>query len=269
MNVIPEKLRAVVIIQARMASTRLPGKVMKDLAGKPVLWHIVDRVKHSFFLNEIIIATTTNPEDDVIESACKSWNILVFRGNSENVLKRYCDAIYFLESGKPKIDYIIRITGDCPLIDPTIIDKVFSAASLGHFDYASNTNPPTFPDGLDVEVISRDILFMANEKAILKSDREHVTPFIWKNPTFKKLNIQHSKNLSALRWTLDNEEDYELIKTVYKYLYTPTKIFFMADILKLLTEKPELKNINSHLLRNEGYNKSLKQDRIIQGDLEQ
>lgn len=266
MTAVTEKPRVITIIQARMGSTRLPGKVMKDLAGKPVLWHIVDRAKHSSLSREVIIATTTNSEDDVIESACHVWNVPVFRGSPENVLKRFCDAVHFMESGKPIIDYIIRITGDCPLIDPTVIDEVARVALSGQYDYISNTNPPTFPDGLDVEVISRDTLFMANEKATLLSEREHVTPFIKKHPAFKKFNIQYSEDLSALRWTLDNKEDYELIKTIYKYLYPASKIFLMADILKLLLKKPGLKNINIHIRRNEGYEKSLSRDRIVQGD---
>jgi len=266
MTPVTEKPRFMTIIQARMGSTRLPGKVMKDLAGKPVLWHIANRVKQSSLSYAVVVATTTNSEDDIIESACHLWNVPVFRGSPENVLERFCGAVQFMESGKPTTDYIIRITGDCPLIDPTVIDEVARVALSGRYDYASNTNPPTFPDGLDVEVISRDVLFLANEKATLQSEREHVTPFIKNHPFFKKYNVQYSKDLSALRWTLDNQEDYELIKIIYNDLFISSKIFLMDDVLKLFLKKPELKNINSHIKRNEGYEKSLSHDRIVRGD---
>ena len=120
----------VTIIQARMGSTRLPGKVMKNLAGKPVLWHIIHRVKRSAVSQMVLVATTTKPEDEIIQSACRTWGIPVFRGSTEDVLQRFCDAIRFLERGRSKTSYIIRITGDCPLIDPFIIDDVVHTASF-------------------------------------------------------------------------------------------------------------------------------------------
>ena len=255
-----------VIIQARMGSTRLPGKVNKDLCGKPVLWHVITRIRQAALPDIILVATTTNPEDELIESLCRKWDIPVFRGAVDDVLRRYCDSVMFLEKTYNKIDYIVRITADCPLIDPQVIDAVISEMFSGKFDYASNTDPPTFPDGLDVEVISRDVLFAANEKATLPSDREHVTPFIRKNPAVKKTNVRYATDLSGLRWTLDTPEDYEFIKNVYTRLYNLPGIFLMTDILNLLEKNPELYRINSHIPRNEGYKKSLSRDRLLRGD---
>jgi spore coat polysaccharide biosynthesis protein SpsF len=236
---------------------------MKDLAGKPVLWHIVNRVKQSTHSQCVIIATTTNPDDDVIESACKRWSIPVFRGDSEDVLKRFCDAVIYLETGNPKIDYVVRITGDCPLIDPAIIDKAVGTALSGKYDYVSNTDPPTFPDGLDVEVISRSALFSAWKNAKLSSEHEHVTPFIRKNKKFRKYNIKNTENLSGLRWTLDNEEDYIFIRKIYEGLSHLSDVFSMQDILNYLKDHPDLQKINEKIPRNEGYEKSLREDRTI------
>ncbi|MFA4823706.1 MAG: glycosyltransferase family protein [Methanoregula sp.] len=256
-----------VIIQARMGSTRLPGKVIKDISGKPVLWHVIHRVQHASLPDAILVATTTNPEDDVIESLCHEWNILVFRGDANDVLRRYCDSVEFLEKTFGNIDSIVRITADCPLIDPQVIDMAVALMHSGSYDYVSNTDPPTFPDGLDVEVIARDILFAAHEKATLLSEREHVTPFIRKDPFVRKTNIRNPTDLSALRWTLDNPEDYAFIKQIYLCLYNPSGIFLMTDILNLLAQKPELEKINSHIKRNEGYEKSLSRESVIRGDL--
>jgi spore coat polysaccharide biosynthesis protein SpsF (cytidylyltransferase family) len=253
------------IIQARMGSTRLPGKVLKNLAGKPVLWHIVNRVKLSMLSEMVLVATTTNPEDDIIQSACNTWGIPVFRGSSDDVLQRYCDAVKYLEAGRSKVDYIIRITGDCPLIDPTIIDEVVRAALSEKYDYVSNTDPPTFPDGLDVEVFCRSALFTACKNATLISEHEHVTPYIRKSENFRKFNVTYQKDLSGLRWTLDNEEDYVFIKKIYDDLFKNSKNLTMQEVLNYLRDHPDLQKINEMILRNVGYKKSLKNDRKIKG----
>ncbi|MGA9030677.1 MAG: glycosyltransferase family protein [Methanoregula sp.] len=250
----------VTIIQARMGSTRLPGKVMKNLAGKPVLWHIIHRVKRSAVSQMVLVATTTKPEDEIIQSACRTWGIPVFRGSTEDVLQRFCDAIRFLERGRSKTSYIIRITGDCPLIDPFIIDDVVHTALSKNYDYVSNTDPPTFPDGLDVEVISRAALFTASKKATLMSEHEHVTPYIRKSNEFRRCNITSRRDLSGLRWTLDNEEDYMFIKKIYDDLFRDSKDFTTQDVLNYLRNHPNLQKINEKIPRNEGYKKSLAHD---------
>lgn len=251
------------IIQARMGSTRLPGKVMKPLAGKPVLRHIINRARRSKLSDTVLVATTTNPEDDIIQDSCRTWGIPVFRGSSEDVLQRFCDAVKYLERGGSKLSYIIRITGDCPLIDPIIVDDVIRIAVEGKYDYVSNIDPPTFPDGLDVEVISRPALFAAGKNAKLISEHEHVTPYIRNSSEFRKANISCRNDLSELRWTLDNEEDYVLIQKIYNDLFLHVENFTMQDVLNYLYDHPGLKKINENLSRNEGYKKSLARDTRI------
>lgn len=252
------------IIQARMGSTRLPGKVMKNLAKMPVLWHIIQRVNHASLPNVILVATTTRPEDDLIEFSCKKWGVRVFRGEPEDVLKRYCDGLAFLEIDLKKIDYIVRVTADCPLIDPAIIDEAIQIAITGKYDYVSNIDPPTYPDGLDVEVMSRSALLKAHENASLKSEHEHVTPYIRKNPSFSKYNLIDTENNSCLRWTLDTVQDFRFIQKIYKNLYRPSSIFSTKDVMMFLKDRPDIKNINADIPRNEGYEKSLQDDKVLQ-----
>ena len=250
----------IAIIQARVGSTRLPAKVMKDLAGKPVLAHVINRVSFAKKIDGILVATTTEPADDVIESFCHENKIPVFRGSSEDVLKRYADAARLLVSEGKKVQYIVRITADCPLIDPNVIDRVISTALDGQYDYVSNTLEPTYPDGLDVEVFTSDSLFEADTKALLPSEREHVTPYIKKREAFRRFNVTNDTDLSSLRWTLDQEEDLRFLTEVYNTLYNPVNVFHMGDVLKLLDEKPWLTIINSTITRDEGYKKSLRED---------
>jgi spore coat polysaccharide biosynthesis protein SpsF (cytidylyltransferase family) len=253
-------MTAVVIIQARMGSSRLPGKVLADLAGMPVLWHVIERVRHSVLTDEIIVATTTNSEDDAVAYSCTKWNVKIFRGDPEDVLRRYYDAILDFEKKYVPLDYIVRITADCPLIDPDIIDTSIQSAVSGKFDYVSNINPPTYPDGLDVEVISRTALEDAYHNAVLESEREHVTPYIRNNMKFKKHNISNDVDFSNLRWTLDTREDLEFLRTVFGALYHYPDIFGTTEILDYLQIHPDLKKINAMNRRNEGYDKSLMED---------
>lgn len=254
------RMTIVTIIQARMGSTRLPGKVMMDLSGHPVLWHIISRVQKSRRSDKVLVATTKNPEDIVIEKFCKKWNIPVYRGNVEDVLQRYCDAVIFLEKTTTEVEYIIRITGDCPFVDPEMMDEFAEIAVNGKYDYVSNVNPPTYPDGLDIEIFSRKALFTACREAILASEHEHVTPYIRKSDVMRKINLESSRDLSYLRLTLDNLEDYILISRIYSALYDESKIFTLQDILIFLQNYPDLLKINSSISRNEGYQKSLLND---------
>jgi spore coat polysaccharide biosynthesis protein SpsF (cytidylyltransferase family) len=252
------------IIQARMGSTRLPGKVMRVLSGKPVLWHVVDRVARATLADYVIVATTSGKEDDVIENFCINNNIMVFRGSSEDVLKRYVDTARMLKEKKIDLSLIVRITSDCPMIDPDIIDKVIIAMIKGDYDYVSNTLEPTYPDGLDVEVCTLSALMDADSKARLPSEREHVTSYLKTTPGIKRLNVTDDFNHSSMRWTLDQQEDYDFINEVYKSLYNPEKFFKMRDILDLLRRRPELILLNNSIGRDEGYKKSLKMDEKFQ-----
>jgi len=256
------------IVQARMGSTRLPGKVLMNLAGKPVLWHIIARLQHAVRLDRICVATTVEKEDDCIEEACRNWNVPVFRGSRDDVLSRYYECAKHIGMHEGKNDYIVRITADCPFVDPSIVDILIENAVNGHYDYVSNIDPPTFPDGLDVEVFRFDVLKTAFKEARLNSEREHVTPFIRNNKSFSKYNHASTTDLSIIRLTLDTYEDYQMILKIYDALYHEGEIISLKDVLKLLDSRTDILAINAQYKRNEGYKKSLCQDRIIQGDTE-
>lgn len=240
-------MKASAIVQARFGSTRLPGKIFKDICGKPVLWHVVNRLSHSKLLDKIIVATTILPEDDVVEKFCTENNILFSRGSSEDVLSRYYEAAKKFEA-----EIVIRITSDCPVIDPQILDTMieeFTAASkTKNIDYMSNSIQRTFPRGLDVEIFTFDVLEKIFNEAVQTYEREHVTPYIYQHPEiFKIKNFAGEKDYSFHRWTVDTPADYELIKKIYDELYDPEKIFLFSDILKLFEQQPDLININQHI----------------------
>jgi len=248
------------IIQARMGSSRLPKKVMMDLAGRPVLLHVIDRLKHVSRVDEIIVATTTDPSDDCVEEQCRIWGVPVFRGPVDDVLARYYSAVQSILLARGPVDAIVRITADCPLLDPSVVDSIVGGMIAGQYDYVSNIDPPTYPDGLDVEVFSKGALEVAFSSATLPSEREHVTPYIRNNPRFKKFNHLHEPDLSKIRLTLDTEKDFLLISRIYQSLYRPGEIFHLDDVLRLLEKEPALLEINAEHERNEGYRKSLEHD---------
>jgi spore coat polysaccharide biosynthesis protein SpsF len=240
-----------------------------NLAGKPVLWHIITRLQRATHLDCICVATTIENEDDRIEEACRMWNIPVCRGSRDDVLSRYYECAKRIGMQRDKEDYIVRITADCPFVDPAVIDILIEKAVHGHYDYVSNIDPPTFPDGLDVEVFRFDAHETAVKETRLNSDREHVTPFIRNNKAFSKYNYARTPDLSHLRLTLDTCEDFKLITTIYDALYHEGEIIPLKDVLKLLDSRSDILAINAQYKRNEGYEKSLSQDRTIQGDSEQ
>jgi len=251
------------IIQARTGSKRLPGKVLLDLGGKPVLWHVVNRVLHSKKIDHVIVATTTLDEDNRIEEFCRKEGISFYRGSSDDVLSRYYNAAQDIRFKEGQLNFIVRITADCPFIDPEIIDIVVETMITSNYDYVSNGLPPTYPDGLDVEIFTFNALKEAYTHARLLSEREHVTPYIIKNDSFRKLNVSNDKDLSHLRWTLDEPEDYQFIQKVCNCLFKENPLFHMQDILNLLSKHPELEKINKKFQRNEGYKKSLEHDELI------
>ena len=249
----------VAVVQARMHSTRLPGKVLMDIMGKPMLWHIINRMKRATRLDEIAIATTTREEDRAVIQLARGSQVGSYAGDEDDVLDRYYQAAALY-----KADIIVRITADCPLIDPRVVDKVVRHFLEGGFDYVSNALQLTYPDGLDTEVFSFHTLERAWKEAKWASEREHVTPYIWKNPDkFRLANVENDISLSHLRWTVDEEEDFEFVRQVYKYLYKEGEVFYMEDILSLLGKYPELKQINQGIPTNEGYAKSLREDRVL------
>lgn len=244
------------IVQARMGSTRLPGKVMKPLCGKPILWHIITRISYSKQIEKIIIATTDKEEDKVIVKLAEEMGVAFYRGSSDDVLDRYYQA-----ARKFNVDPVVRITADCPLIDPEIMDNIIDYYLKGDYDYVSNGLKPTLPDGLDTEVFSFKSLEKAWAEAKKPSEREHVTSYIYNHPELLKIhNYENDVDLSGMRWVVDEEADYQFISEVYKNLYKDGKIFYVKDIIRLLEEMPELLKLNKGISRNEGYQISLLKD---------
>lgn len=248
-------VKIVAIIQARMSSTRLPGKVMMPICGKSLFRLLVERVKSSKLIDELWLATSIDSANDILvrEANCID-NLLIFRGNEADVLSRFADIA--LQS---QADYIVRLTGDCPLLDPNVIDSVikFMLDKSDLYDYASNALRPTYPDGLDVEIFKVHTLLEANKSAISSSDREHVTPLIHcyhLNPINPKVGHYIGEgDFSHLRWTVDEVCDYELIREIYENLYYENPKFSWLDVISLITKMPKLLEKNNLISRNEGY----------------
>jgi spore coat polysaccharide biosynthesis protein SpsF len=251
-------MKIVGIIQARMGSSRLPGKVLADIVGKPMIRRIVERVSASRLIDDIIVATTVAEEDDVLEEYIQfNLNCRVFRGSVNDVLERY-----FLCARKYQADIIVRLTADDPLKDPLIIDKAIKfLLDNPTLDYCSNTIEPSYPEGLDVEVIRFSALECAYENAQLLSEREHVTPYIWKQPhKFSTQNFTFDKDLSDWRWTIDKPKDLEFMRCVYTKFNTSPLVLF-TDVISWLEQNPDIQKINTGTARNEGYLKSLNMER--------
>lgn len=238
-------MRIICVVQARMGSIRLSGKVLEDLAGQPMLVRAVNRACRAKSLDDVVVATTTQPADEIIVQLCKRQGWSYFRGSEEDVLDRYYQAALAFEA-----DVIVRITSDCPLIEPEIIDRVVNdflyCYPEGECIYASNTLIRTFPRGLDVEAIS----FSALEKAYQEDDnpvwREHVTPYIWHHPEeFKICNVASDTDYSYLRWTVDTIEDLTFVRKIYHHFQND--IFTWREVLHLLEVHPEWLEINRHV----------------------
>lgn len=251
--------KIIAVIQARVGSTRLPNKVLLDLEGKTVIEHVINRVSKSKLVSETVVATTVLDQDLKIVDLCSGIGVRVYRGSENDVLDRFYQAAKQLNAG-----HIVRVTADCPLIDHKVIDDVLSLHLKKKSDYTSNTIKETFPDGEDVEAFTFGALKRAWQDAELPSEREHVTPYIRNNPgIFQLENLSSPVDLSGKRWTLDEEKDYEFIVKIYGALYKKNKFFGMKEILRLLRSHPEFEKINGRIARNEGYSKSLINDKRI------
>lgn len=241
-------MRTVAIIQARMGSTRLPGKVMKKLCGKSVLEHVIRRVQACRLLDDIVVATTPSPADDIIVAETVQCGAKWFRGSEEDVLDRYYQAAKQFQA-----DVIVRVTSDCPLFDPELLGEMIlsfrSRNSAGNrLDYLSNTLRRTFPLGLDTEVFQWNALEYAHFHSGNQYEREHVTPYIYEHQEmFSLYSYEGSEDLSCHRWTLDTEDDLKLIRKVYSELYREKEIFSTKSIISLLGANPEWKEINVHV----------------------
>lgn len=244
------------IIQARAGSTRLPNKVLMRVKNVPLLEYEIRRVKMSKKIDKIIVATGDKKANDKIEKLCSKMGVNCFRGSEDNVLDRFykCSLKY------PEYKNIIRITGDCPLIDPDVIDQVIRFYEKGKYDYASNILNETYPDGMDIEVFSLKALEESNKNAKLMSEREHVTLYIRNNKKYKKGNLEAKKDYSKFRLTVDEKKDFEVIKFLIEKS-KPTASFL--DYIGLLIKNPKIMKKNMDIIRNEGLLKSLKNDKKV------
>lgn len=243
-------MKTVIITQARTGSTRLPGKVLKKVLNKTMLQFHLERLLKVECVDEVIVATTTKPNDDKIVSICDHMKVSYFRGSEKDVLSRYFEA-----AQKFKADNIMRVTSDCPLIDPDILTNVIQYF-LGHineYDYVANFDDKTrvYPLGMECEIFSFLALEKAYQKAILNTHREHVTPYIWTNKNiFRCQHLLEYPDYHHLRWTLDTAEDFTFLKKILENIYPQKPQFRIDDILDLLQTNPEWPKINSHIPHN-------------------
>lgn len=225
-----------------MGSTRLPGKVLKEAAGKPLLAHLLERLARAKTLDEIVVATSIDPRNDGIAALCQRLGVSVFRGSETDVLDRYVRA-----ARKFRFDVIVRVTADCPLIDPELIDEMvrFFLENPGRFDLVTNRHPLTYPDGLDFDVLPRQALEHAARMATAPHHREHTVPFFWETGMRVHNFVDSEKRFRRHRWTLDYPEDYELIRRIFEALHRSGERFGTSDILAFLEKNPELSLLNA------------------------
>jgi spore coat polysaccharide biosynthesis protein SpsF (cytidylyltransferase family) len=249
----------IAIVQARMGSSRLPGKVLQDVAGHPMLWHIVERIRRAPGVADVVVATTEAASDEPVRRLCGEHRIAYFAGNELDVLDRYYRA-----AAHHGADPILRITADCPFVDHELVGRVLALFQRGGYDYtaaatggvAFYTKGAKFPDGLDVECFSFAALERAHREATARSDREHVTPYLYRiEGLFRRELVYGDVDHGELRWTVDHPADLELVRTVYAALYTPGRPFGMADILAFVAANPDVSRLNQRFVGHEGYAK--------------
>ena len=238
-------MKIVAIVQARMGSSRLPGKVLKNIVGKSVIELLLSRLKQAQLIDEICVATSVEKENDLLCERLKELKVEYFRGSEQDVLGRFYEAACARNA-----DVVVRITGDCPLVDPEVVDAVVRMFLDHDVDYVSNIDPPSFPDGLDVEVFKKDMLNIANAQATSIFDREHVTPLI-RNGNVNKMNFVSSEDHSDFRLTLDEQEDLSVLRDVFEH-FSPDIYFGLPKVVEYLTENREKVALNATYKRNEG-----------------
>ena len=248
------------IIQARMNSTRLPGKVLKEICGQPMLYYMLKRVSEARQLDQVFLATSIEPGDNAIADFCRSLGVHCFRGQLDDVLDRYYQAAKLVKS-----DHIIRLTADCPIIDPRVIDSMIDIYKNGRFDYVANTCPPegiTYPEGMDVEIFSFQALEKAWKETDKPSDREHVTFYFWQNPDFFSI-FRHdlSENLANYRLTVDYPEDFEVISAILNHFLPDNLIFSMEQIVHYLNQNPHIKSKNENIEAFSGWQSAFEKDK--------
>ncbi|PKL42491.1 MAG: hypothetical protein CVV41_13140 [Candidatus Riflebacteria bacterium HGW-Riflebacteria-1] len=230
-----------VVIQARMGSSRLPGKTMLDLGGRPVIYHVVSRCRAALAVDRVVVAIPDLPIDDRLEQWCKDNDVYCVRGSAEDVLSRYVKALDAFPCTT-----LVRITADCPLVDPGMLDSLLSLHEALGNDYTSNVSPPNFPKGLDIEVVDADVLRRVGSIAEQKSHREHVTLYVReKTGEFKMSGMSYGLNMPAVRLTLDNNDDYLALQKIFALLASERPLCSMYEVLRLLQQHPEILAINS------------------------
>lgn len=250
------------VLQARTSSSRLPGKVLMPILGVPMLEHQIRRLLRSRRMDSLIVATSDQGSDEPVARLAASIGIGCFRGSLDDVLDRFYRAASALRPG-----HVVRLTGDCPLADPEIVDRAIALHLESGADYTTNALEPTWPDGLDVEVVRFACLEEAWKEARKPSEREHVTPFINTQPLRYALrHLKGEPDSSGLRWTVDEPEDFAFVRGVYERLYPGNPDFGTRDILALLEREPELGELNRGFVRNEGLKKSIAKDALASGE---
>lgn len=242
-------MKTVIIVQARMTSTRLPGKIMKEVMGKSLLEYQLERMKRVKSVDEIVVATTWGDADRVIVDFCDRLSIHYFRGSEQDVLSRYYEAAKAFHA-----DVVVRLTSDCPLIDPSIVERVLQHYfdHSAEYDYVSNCLIRTYPRGMDTEIFPVGVLEEGFREATDPQDREHVTSFFYRHDQRYRLsNVAYSRDCSRHRWTVDTEEDFILIKQILEILYPAKPDFSMEDVLDLFERDPRLFAINAHVEQKE------------------
>ena len=238
-------MRIVSTIEARMSSTRFPGKTMREIVGKPMLELLIERLKRARKVDEIVVATTTEPEDKVITELAERIGVKWFRGSAGDVLDRVLQAAKFYRA-----DIIVEMTGDNPLLDPALVDEAINIYLNGSYDYVSNAIKETYPDGLNVQVFSVKVLDEVARLTNDPADRENVSLYIYEHPDkYQLYNIEAPPEYyhPEYRWTVDTEEDLQLMKAIYESLYYENPNFSTKDIMELLKQKPDLCKINTHI----------------------
>jgi glutamate-1-semialdehyde 2,1-aminomutase len=239
-------MKVVAIVQARMGSTRLPNKVIKEIGGQPMIEILLKRLSKAKYIDEIVLATSTNDNNFPLVKHVSSMGFRVVRGSEDDVLNRYLQAI-----NATCADVVVRVTGDCPLIDPDLVDHVIDSFKRSNCDYFSNNDPVTYPDGLDIEVFQAEALRKADLLTNVQYDREHVTPYLRNSDLFTKGNISNDHDFSFLRWTVDEANDFNVVKDIFDH-FSPNIHFSWKDVIQLYKKQPKLFSANSQIKRNEG-----------------
>ncbi len=243
--------RSVAILQARMSSGRLSGKVMMEINNQPLIFWQINRIQKSHEIRSLIVATSSDPTDDVLAKYVESLGVFVHRGSLENVYSRFNTALE-----NENVDFFLRLTGDCPLVMPNLIDSMILSFQESNVDYLSNCFPPTFPDGLDIEIVSKSAFKRLEKLNLTKREKEHVTLGLHSRPElFLIKNFINFQDLSSERWSVDYQQDFDFVRLIFEHFKGNETNFSMEDVIEFLDNNPKLRSLNSQFVRNESLHK--------------